>query len=62
VSSCGACFEPKCPYIDHEFGARQDAIDPVARVAIARPGALNAAVTAAAELAALTECWRDARA
>jgi hypothetical protein len=51
VSSGSACFEAKCPYVDHEFGARQDAIDPVARVAIARPGALDAAVKAAAELA-----------
>jgi hypothetical protein len=54
---------PPSKPIDHEFGARQDAIDPVARVAIARPGALNAAVKAAAGLAAFSpECWRDARA
>ena len=45
---------PPSKLIDHEFGARQDAIDPGARVAIARPGALNVAVRAAAELAALS--------
>jgi hypothetical protein len=28
---------PPSKLIDHEFGVRQDAIDPVARVAIARP-------------------------
>ena len=45
---------PPSKLIGHGFGVRQNAIDPVARVAIARPGALNAAVKAAAELAALS--------
>ena len=40
---------PHQKLIDHEFGARQDAIDPAVRVAIARPRALNAAVKAAAQ-------------